>query len=115
MDELKACPFCGPRGLVEIDDFLEPHHYEVYCDTCGWARNTVKAWNTRPIEDALRGDLEKLARARGELNPMNKRTWGEPHNNAGAVDQFLEDSWAILGKYGKEKPQTELHKPEQKG
>ena len=47
-DELRPCPFCG-----------QPPHFNVYAScvkhTSGFY---VKEWNTRPIEDALRKQLD---------------------------------------------------------
>ena len=49
-DELRPCPFCG-----------QPPHFNVYAScvkhTSGFY---VKEWNTRPIEDALRKQLEGM-------------------------------------------------------
>lgn len=57
MPELKNCPFC--RGEASTTDNT------VGCDTCGAMMfsspcNQDKEWNTRPIEDALRREVEEL-------------------------------------------------------
>jgi Lar family restriction alleviation protein len=72
-DELKPCPFCGSEKVHIV------YCNEAYgvCDSCGargksypdeyghiaesidreWA---VKSWNTRPLEDALRANIDEL-------------------------------------------------------
>lgn len=77
MSELKPCPFCG--GLNQtIEGYLEYHFSEAFvqCDSCGARSETeeddllkkakekaIKIWNTRPIEDALRAENERLKKA----------------------------------------------------
>jgi Lar family restriction alleviation protein len=66
-DQLKPCPFCGGQN-VKCDNERDKRGYTVYfgkCFDCGAmghdTRNYDKAtaaWNTRPIEDALRAQLE---------------------------------------------------------
>ena len=59
---LKPCPFCN-CGDIEVDD-----EWGIYCNDCGWGipydnkskRSTVRKWNTRPIEDALRAEIAAL-------------------------------------------------------
>ena len=70
MNELKPCPFCGGEAITtaffDADDFdympieVNDCDAEVTCENerCinGWYLSP-KAWNTRPIEDALRAQL----------------------------------------------------------
>lgn len=77
MSELKPCPFCG--GLNQtIEECFNYTFSEAFvqCDSCG-ARSeiednvspkkakekAIKIWNTRPIEDALRAENERLKKA----------------------------------------------------
>ncbi len=69
-DKLKPCPFCGGDA-----------HWGVPCDTlviiacssdkCGWElaldseEEALRCWNTRPAEDALRDEIERLRAKRG--------------------------------------------------
>jgi len=65
MTELKPCPFCGKDST------------EIYRDDSGWwyalcgncqhegtpdlgKSGAREAWNTRPIEDAMRAEIERL-------------------------------------------------------
>lgn len=72
MSELKPCPFCGGKEIIFCDDFTE---YGILffatCESCGaMAGGTnnrehqkeiaLESWNTRPIEDALRAENERL-------------------------------------------------------
>jgi hypothetical protein len=68
MNELKPCPLCGSSDVCNTWD--QQSHNVVYCNSCsliGSIANNIdeanKLWNTRPIEDALRAELEQ-ARAR---------------------------------------------------
>ena len=84
MSDLKPCPFCG--GDVQLynidDDGLGgfSYYYEVVCRHCGLSNKsiyanrdrvenaTIKHWNTRPIEDALRKEIAQLKKDKLELN-----------------------------------------------
>ena len=58
--ELKPCPFCGGEETW-LDDTMAPHYYQRNCVDCGAGPDHAGDWNTRPIEDELRKDLERLA------------------------------------------------------
>ena len=69
-DELKPCPFCGEEPRVS--DLLvypngEKYPANVKCRRCGIVKanydsveKAVTVWNTRPGEDALRAEIERL-------------------------------------------------------
>jgi len=64
-DELKPddgehCPFCGLETIELVDDKV------CYCHDCG-ASAWIEMWGKRPIEDALRAEVEEL---RAELDRM---------------------------------------------
>lgn len=63
MEELKPCPFCGPKGRVKRSTGPQGYHNAATCICCGCVL-TVEAWNARPIEDTLR---EELSRAKEDL------------------------------------------------
>ena len=68
MSDLKPCPFCG------ADDWRVGRHHASDVVSCGncTGENSVDWWNnTRPIEDALRGDLESAKRRIAELESEN--------------------------------------------
>lgn len=56
-EKLKPCPFCGKMPEVEPNG-------DCYCDyyICPMAPDSYmpKDWNTRPIEDELRAEIERL-------------------------------------------------------
>lgn len=69
-EELKACPFCGSVPDIEpIEDceYINCSNLDcidgVYC-------LTTKQWNTRPIEDALRAELEKRTAGMHDANAV---------------------------------------------
>ncbi len=69
MDELKACPFCGKNnGKIMYSD--SRNWKWVHCDKCGadgpadlGESGAIEHWNTRPIEDDLRHQLDIATRA----------------------------------------------------
>lgn len=63
--DLKPCPFCGKEA--EIERLGTPRQSTIY--QCGWCAATLEtgeewghgtAWNTRPREDALQAEVERL-------------------------------------------------------
>ena len=57
--ELKACPFCGKKP----ESRNEYGHYWLECDcmsTQSTPEEAADEWNTRPVEDALRAEIETL-------------------------------------------------------
>jgi len=65
MNELKPCPFCGHKliRLNPIDTSIAG------CKKC-YSFNQIPLWNTRPIEDALNNQIEKL---KAENTRLTKR------------------------------------------
>lgn len=65
MSEPKQCPFCGFK-LVQIkglgDNYRHPDEGEAkWCVVHGVVTD-IEQWNTRPAEDALRAEVERLQR-----------------------------------------------------
>ena len=68
MSELKPCPFCGEKATLDYGVLPNRKHWFITCDCCGMMyqytlsqRKYVKdGWNTRPIEDALQAENERL-------------------------------------------------------
>lgn len=68
--ELKPCPFCGGDASLIVKEFFgfpEEDVYTVACNDCNSRscysddrKETVKVWNTRPAEDALKAEVERL-------------------------------------------------------
>lgn len=70
-NELKLCPFCGKPAIDNfIDDGGDYPSRHVGCDYCLIYAIDDTEWNTRPLEDALRAELEQ---ARAELAAMRER------------------------------------------
>lgn len=72
MTDLKPCPFCGSKNIVDDDapgTFGESLvRYAVKCKECGvsfWHPECDKFcnWNTRPAEDALLARIDALEAA----------------------------------------------------
>jgi hypothetical protein len=73
-EELKACPFCGSKGLYSKSQFSEwancskPREHESYCPL---STHYIQKeyWQNRPIEDALRAERDELLEALERLLP----------------------------------------------
>ena len=67
MDELKPC-LCGSDKVhFGYEPFCGLTFWRVMCDTCGTQTSTfdtkeeaAKVWNTRPAEEALKAEMERL-------------------------------------------------------
>ena len=93
MSDMKPCPFCGKEPAI--------HSYFASCvnDDCEqsdyWTGLEVDAWNTRPIEDALRVQLaardaliERLVEVGNDI--VEEAQLQEPDV------QELRDNWRVL-------------------
>jgi Lar family restriction alleviation protein len=66
MSELKPCPFCGAIDRHEIEVDERNNSTWIRCLGCGvmlwkWSHSdAVSAWNTRPLEDALEAENQRL-------------------------------------------------------
>ena len=57
-EELKACPFCG-EGSLQGEPLHTQKCYFTQCCTNSGRNEIIKAWNTRPIEDAIHKELDE--------------------------------------------------------
>jgi len=70
---LRPCPLCGTtENVAQYSGKPYKGSRQVYCNKCGlqWFTNTdgtFDHWNTRPIEDGLRAEIEALQKELGEL------------------------------------------------
>lgn len=80
--ELKPCPFCGSNRIVEETETdnsgcVPMTVWFVKCTACGSFKNSIsnpdraiKRWNTRPAEDALNAENERLKEALKEIREI---------------------------------------------
>jgi Lar family restriction alleviation protein len=84
---LKPCPFCGCTALVVFHNRPPQHGYSVICTECqtsgpydlGWS-GAEEAWNTRPGEDVLHTEIERLKKLvveHHEMGWMKRQDFGE--------------------------------------
>lgn len=65
MDELKPCPFCGGEPVRKWNHYPDgDDNWLIKCEPCNiivislHPFLTIERWNTRPLEDAMRVELE---------------------------------------------------------
>ena len=63
MCELKPCPFCGKNELRQLGVLKKVQCINESCDHAFKNPMLPIAWQTRPIEDALRAENERLREA----------------------------------------------------
>lgn len=68
LSELKACPFCGGEAHKNIYVHCKRHTSVMRDDD----------WNTRPIEDALRAEVDTLKRMNGLESGVTILAMGKP-------------------------------------
>ncbi|MBQ7396069.1 MAG: Lar family restriction alleviation protein [Lentisphaeria bacterium] len=68
-NELKPCPFCNGTHSINVINFFTGDSFRK-CDICGAEAPEAKTpeeaaekWNTRPAEDALQSEIERLKAA----------------------------------------------------
>ena len=100
-DEPKPCPFCGGKNPIIVRDVQYPDTpnartwYAIECNICDatgdWdlgESGAIAKWNTRPVEDALRAENERL---RGALRRiLNESIDCEARDIA---EQILAHGW----------------------
>ena len=67
-EDLKPCPFCGDAEDLTITRINDSTLYWCFeCESCDYNRyifgnkeEAIKIWNTRPAEDALTAEIERL-------------------------------------------------------
>lgn len=76
MDELKPCPFCNGTHSINVINFFTRDSFRK-CDICGAEAPEAKTpeeaaekWNTRPAEDALTAEVERLKAVIAEIGAM---------------------------------------------
>ena len=68
-EELILCPFCGKLDYVQYSS----KNGAGCCDDCMNLSGLVKNWNSRPIEDALRAEIDMLKAGRDEMVKQSQR------------------------------------------
>lgn len=66
MSELKSCPFCGSEDNHGFDDTYDPFDNACFMNATAWTSR--KLWNTRPLEDKMQAEIEKLKADKAELS-----------------------------------------------
>lgn len=95
-EELRECPFCNHDALI-VAYIHHRHGTKIYhgeCNVCGAEskacdskEEAIKAWNTRPAEDALKAENQRLE---DTLTYIEELTF-MPENK----DEILDKVWDI--------------------
>jgi Lar family restriction alleviation protein len=101
MSELKPCPFCGTKPHPITADLLTRpcFYYECENKTChaaekGWhdtEQEAIDAWNTRPIEEALRTRITELQARVAELEAALDKAAHQLYDYSGSCPSDLYD------------------------
>lgn len=95
-DKLKPCPFCGETMTMKqsIDSFQSGLTRWINCENCfahgpmctldDLSDNEYEAWNTRPIEDALRAENERLKKILAYIRDYSDE----------GIDEDLNGGWS---------------------
>ena len=89
MCELKPCPFCGKNELRQLGVLKKVQCINESCDHAFKNPMLPIAWQTRPIEDAIRAENERLREAVGLL-----RNWVKAY----PLDMFPEPDLKLARK-----------------
>lgn len=99
MSDLKPCPFCKAEPISENnrrfflkhnpDCFLAHPMHNANCDlvSTGSIAKHIEAWNTRPAENALKAEVERLKKALRKIEHLTFM----PRNR----DKVLDMTWHI--------------------
>ena len=81
MSDLKPCPFCGKdpnQTTAELGDrpcfYYECDNPKCHAAEMGWhdtEQEAIDSWNNRPIEDALRKEIDMLKQENAKLEKLN--------------------------------------------
>lgn len=72
LNDLRPCPFCGKP--MSVDNFFSCDGYPQACGCWEKTHSGEKAmeiWNTRPLEDALQAEVERLVDKNRTLRKKN--------------------------------------------
>ena len=96
MSELKPCPFCGGKGEIEygaknaLCDKVD--HPFVRCIKCKGGWKPLNEWQSRPTEDLLTAENERLKNVIDVLE-LEAKCYREDRNNFFTVNQQLR--WVL--------------------
>lgn len=104
---LKPCPFCESDDLsVHLDDGFS---YYVWCGNCGsqtdndhlTEKEAIKAWNTRPAEDELKAEVERLKEELDARKSVTKIAYSDIKWLCEEVEKWKKMFYDLDDKYAK--------------
>ena len=80
-EELKQCPFCGGDAILVERTFCgipDESVFEIVCENCAGKTipydnqdYIIDVWNTRPAEEALKAEVERLKAALSDISKIS--------------------------------------------
>lgn len=102
MSELRPCPFCGGTNLYITDSYQNnPFFYNVICKGCGirWISLDKRFLNTRPIEDGLIAEVNRLNNVIDRTIVVWENRVAEKENEIChlnfLIDELLKAGWTM--------------------
>ncbi len=90
-EELKPCPFCGGTDLHEIEGQVMCENQCINGDPDEGSLPSLKTWNARPIEDALKAALVLMTADRDSENH-----WAETYFKQAAQLESEKDTLSLV-------------------
>lgn len=109
MDKLEPCPFCGNKDVILADYRLVGNStcWVITCLHCRLAMSgankqlLLNLWNTRPAEEALKEELERLKTELGVQKNLTSQACFDANRSYDEVEKWRQMLYDLLDKQAK--------------
>lgn len=109
-EELKPCPFCGNKDVILSDYRLVGNDtcWKITCLHCRLVMSgankqlLLNLWNTRPAEDALKAEVERLKAELDAQKSVSKIAYHDIKRLCEELDMYKKMYFDLSGKKGGE-------------